>query len=169
MRNLNEEGVIHIKLIYSIEREEIFLLKIFHDEKANLLFERESHNYLNIHYPYFPKYFGKSKFYSYNCILIEYIKGDTLDNISQMNLDKETKIKIVFQIIISIYYLHYNNYIYRDLKPNNIIINENKSITIIDFDRMIIDSQNYEYTKDFQHEFVAPEILEGKSFSTKSE
>lgn len=53
-----------------------------------------------------------------------------------MNLDFNDKIKIFFEIILVLKYLYDNKFVYRDLKPNNIMINKNKNAILIDFDRM---------------------------------
>lgn len=69
--------------------------------------------------------------------------------------------------MVVIEYIHYNGFIYRDIKPDNFIVDENKSLYLIDFDEMIKKSSldlNSEFTTNFQSEFVAPEIVEGKFF-----
>lgn len=53
LRNI-KENVINVCLIYHIEFEQLFALKIFFDEK---LYERERLNYQRIHHPFFPKYY----------------------------------------------------------------------------------------------------------------
>ena len=63
-------------------------------------------------------------------------------------------------------YLHRKSFVYRDLKPNNIMIDQDKTVISIDFDRMIkttngSDDDEYEHTADFGSDFVAPEIGNG--------
>lgn len=59
-----------------------------------------------------------------------------MNKIHEMNLKNETKMKIIFEIMIIIEYLHYNRFIYRDIRPQNLIIdnNNNNSVCMIDFD-----------------------------------
>ncbi|KAK8871865.1 hypothetical protein M9Y10_007610 [Tritrichomonas musculus] len=55
----------------------------------------------------------------------------------------------------------------RDLKPNNIIINKNKTIILIDLDRMIkeYDNKSEKESTILLHQYISPELLEGHPFS----
>lgn len=56
-------------------------------------------------------------------------------------------------------------YIYRDLSPNNLIIDPNNNLYLIDFNKMININDEGEITQntsmDFSHFFVCPEINNG--------
>lgn len=55
-----------------------------------------------------------------------------------VHFDVEDKFTIIFELIMIINYFHKNGFIYRDLRPNNIIIDENKNaFFFFDFDQMI--------------------------------
>ena len=63
--------------------------------------------------------------------------------------------------MIIIQYLHFNGFIYRDLKPNNLMIDQNNSIVLIDLDRMVKNSEENtgaNSTHSFAHDYSAPEI-----------
>ncbi|KAK8888304.1 hypothetical protein M9Y10_039370 [Tritrichomonas musculus] len=141
-----------VKLIYHIEDGNLYALKEFY-ENCDKYFERERKNYDSLHYPLFPRFFGTFKDKKYSCLIIEYIEGTSLKDIHKMNITNDEKMKIIFEIMIIIEYLHYNNFIYRDIHERNFIINNKKSIFMIDFDRMITqdylnDKSNDEITKN---------------------
>ena len=68
--------------------------------------------------------------------------------------------RIIVDIMIAIEYLHDHKFIYRDLKPNNVMIDSKGSVVLIDFDRMIMS--NNKITKTFSfYEYSAPESQYG--------
>lgn len=69
----------------------------------------------------------------YGCIHPQYEK--TLQDV-ELKLDQ--KYKILSQIFDAIYHLHLNNLIHLDIKPSNIMLDENFKPIIIDFDTMIL-------------------------------
>ena len=139
-------------------------MKIFYDADRKKLFEREKRNYKMICHPLIPKFYGIGKINKEERLLIEYIKGSSLQKISEMKLNKEDKISIIYELLKIIEYLHHNEFIYRDMKPDYFIIDESKTLVLIDFDRMLIekDEQN---SKDLSTIYIAPEVYESKRYS----
>lgn len=76
--------------------------------------------------------------------VIEFINGQTFKNIKQFELIEQKKLKIIFELLCTFHYLHENNFIYRDLKLNNIILDKNQHVILIDFDRIIEIQENDE-------------------------
>jgi serine/threonine protein kinase len=77
-------------------------------------------------------YFEKdSKLY----LVMEYITEKTLHDFieNNNNLSLFDTINIVKQLAIALQYIHDNGIIHRDIKPNNILVDENKNVYIIDF------------------------------------
>lgn len=161
LRTLGDGSLSFVYLVYHIKKEKIFSLKVFSNESYNQrTFQRECTNYLNIHHPLFPIFYGSGKYRAANCIVYEYIEGDTLKKATFSS--RKEKICFIFQLMIIFEYLHINGYIYRDLKPNNIIIDDNKTCFLIDFDKMIKNESGNEVqvvTKNLAAiNFQAPEI-----------
>ena len=161
LRVLGHGNSSNVYLIYHIEKEQIFALKIFNckDQESEKLFTRENNNYMSLYHPFTAHYFGSFNIDSYYCIVLEYIDGKNLNFIKEMNLSINDKFKIIFETMIIIEYLHSKKFIYRDLKPNNLMLNKKKTLILIDLDRMIDQSNNINRTKNFNHDYCAPELI----------
>lgn len=106
-----------------------------------------------------------------NYIIIEYIEGQTLssyiNNPENIN-DKQDLFRNILEIIISIEFIHLKDFILRDLKPDNIIIDSNKHSILIDFDRSRQDEEVI--TGNLGNpSYAAPELLNKNEFSKKSD
>lgn len=174
IKSINKTASSSIDLIYHVKLEELFVLKKYdinlNNKKEELgqlsLLEREKENYIKFSHPFIPDFIGTIQ--SQNAIIIKYIKGETLLDIKSLNLNKKEKMKIIFELLITIQFLLFESQIYRDLKPNNIIIDENKNIVLIDFDRLvecqkdnICDGESV----DIGSKYMAPEIMEKQNYS----
>lgn len=149
LREIGRGGFATVYLVYHIEKEEIFALKSpFNSDCESIeLIERERSNYLNIRFPFIVKYFGYIEQGNIKCLLLEFVKGKTLKNYDSNQLSYREKCNAIFELILTVQYIHSFGYICRDMHLENIIINENKDAVLIDFDRVIkIEEQK---TKDF--------------------
>ena len=153
-------GSSQVKLIYHIKNQKLYAMKTFLD---NHLFDREHENYLNVHHPFLLQYFGWTMIGSYKCLIFEFIDSLPLTKLE----DKKDLIKNIFQMMLIIEYLHHKNYIYRDLKHNNFLLDQYQTLILIDYDRMIVNedkSIGENATRELNN-YVAPEINDGSPYS----
>ena len=68
-------------------------------------------------------------------LIMEYIQGSSLDAFIEQNgvLDEENADKLLIQLIKAVEELHNKGIAHRDIKPQNILITENKELKLIDF------------------------------------
>lgn len=102
-------------------------------------------------------------------LILEYLSGGELfGHLSQLNYLNETHASYyVAQIIIAIRYLHEKlNVIYRDLKPENCMLNSSGNLVLTDFGLSKVSP------KDLQNksmigtpQYMAPEVLKGDSYN----
>ena len=66
--------------------------------------------------------------------VMEYVEGLNLGTASKINeISHTSKIDIIIQILKALSYAHQNNVIHHDIKPENILIDNNGNVKILDF------------------------------------
>ena len=97
--------------------------------------------------------------------LTEFVKGmDLFDVLREMNLvsDRDSRFYTANMILI-LEYLHERDIIYRDLKPENVMVDEDGYLKLIDFGTAkIVNSRTY--TVVGTPHYMAPEIIIGKGY-----
>ena len=141
-------------------------------EKQKILikyFIQERNILLTLEHPFIMKLLKTFKTENNIFFLLEYIKGrgmnKYLNSRSQIKLlnEKET-IFYTANILLALDYLNSRQVCHRDLKPDNIIIDEKGYLKIIDFGTSIIIDKNYTNTVTGTPHYMAPEILLGQGY-----
>ena len=139
--------------LYSISRESIYLSNLIH---KNII-----------------KIYGSFAYKNYLYNIMPYCEGGELTQlINSNNYLSEKRIKEIFiQIVEGVKFIHENNVIHRDLKPNNILFldKEKTKVVIIDFGLSgFSNGLIKEVIKAGTFKFLSPEILCRENFSSSS-
>ena len=147
-------------VIKSISQKQILYTKTY----KNIESEREILQ--KIDYPFIIKYIKTLKDEKYIYYLLEYIKGNTLyESIREIEiLSKNQTQFFISSIMLSIKYLHNKNIIFRNIKPENIMLTYNGFIKLIDFSTAKI-LKNKTSSVIGTPEYMAPEIILGDDYS----
>ncbi|KAK8895708.1 hypothetical protein M9Y10_013592 [Tritrichomonas musculus] len=136
LRDIGMGSLSKIVLSYYIEYEKLVVIKkyISLNPEVEKLMKREIENYEEIQHPFIPKFYGKIQYNDLSYPVIEFINGKTLLNTNFSQFSESEIYEIILQMLLVINYLHNKHFIYRDLKPNNVIIDDSKTLVLIDFD-----------------------------------
>ena len=126
-----------------------------------------------LHHPFVMQYQGCFRVESAIYIFTEFINGlelfDALRDIGLLTL--EQGIFYTAQTILMLEYLHTNSIIYRDLKPENMIVNNDGYLKLIDMGTAkILEREDQQdvcrtFTILGSPHYLAPEVLEGKGYT----
>ena len=141
-------------------------------EKQKILikyFIQERNILLTLDNPFIMKLLKTFKTENNIFFLLEYIKGrgmnKYLNSRSQIKyLNEKETIFYTANILLALDYLNSRQVCHRDLKPDNIIIDEKGYLKIIDFGTSIIIDKNYTNTVTGTPHYMAPEILLGQGY-----
>ncbi|KAF7459440.1 protein kinase NPK2 [Cryptosporidium felis] len=122
------------------------------------------------------------------CLVMEYMNFGTLNDLlykcqnnflaqeSPKGIEENFLKFISIQIVDAIAYLHQNNRIHRDVKLNNILINQDGAVKISDFgiSKLIDQNTSKDHSKNVStfvgtQIYMSPERLQGKSYSFSSD
>jgi serine/threonine protein kinase len=103
-------------------------------------------------------------------MVMEYLSGGELFfHLSQQRVFSEPRAKFyVSEILLGLEYLHKNGIIYRDLKPENVLLDSEGHVRLTDFglSKCGVDDENPKaYTFCGTAEYLAPEILKSQGYN----
>ena len=144
-------------------------------EKINL--KREKYIMGQLSHPNIVKLYGTFEDSNYIYFVSELIQGKNLEvyvqNFQQFNPNKHIEQKIIIhifkQILITLNFLHENGIIHRDIKPDNILIDNNNNIKITDFGISAIykngyGDYSYNNTVVGRSDFLCPEMINNQPY-----
>lgn len=130
----------------------------------NIMLEKQI--LLRIDHPFILKLVKNLKDDNYIFFLMEYVKGKELfDCIRDIGLLSKYHTQFYSgSLMLAVNYLHQNKYIYRDIKPENVIVMENGYIKLIDFGTAKEVQDRTSSVIGTPH-YMAPEIIKGEGYS----
>eukprot|EP00249_Psilotum_nudum_P027053 c34321_g1_i1 orf=577-2160(-) len=98
--------------------------------------EREILEHLD--HPFLPTLYTNFDTDQFSCLVMEFCPGGDLHSLRQRQRDKRFGVKAarfyVAEVLVALQYLHMMGVVYRDLKPENVLVREDGHIMLTDFD-----------------------------------
>lgn len=139
------------------KKEIIKLSQVDHIKSENWILKEIEH-------PFIVKLIESFQDTKYVYMIFEFIPGGELFR-RLRNEGRFSENVVLFygsQILLAIRYLHLNDITYRDLKPENLLLDKKGSIKLADFGFAKILKKNKTYTLCGTPEYLAPEIIKGE-------
>lgn len=147
-------------------------IKILRNDKLNteqqkVMFFSEASNLMSLDHPNICSLYGVSDVLGHACIVMDYIDGQSLECWLENNrLTKKQKVNVFIQLLSAVSYLHDLQTYHGDLKPQNIIVNQQGHVVLIDLGltnkfKQPEVADNNDMIKAFSKNWSAPEQVIG--------
>ena len=109
-----------------------------------------------------PKFYGIIREKNVLSLVFEFIEGRTLDQFKISEFTTEQKYNIIYQLTSCLEYIHSKKFIHSDLKPENIMLDNQGKIHLLDFSiAKVITNAEFTLTRaKGTLNYLAPECLE---------
>ncbi|MCR5056692.1 MAG: protein kinase, partial [Clostridia bacterium] len=97
--------------------------------------KREAENVSGLRHPNIVKVYGLGHYCGKHYIAMERINGVNVDELIRQGgaLEWQDCVEIMKQVLAALCYVHSKGVVHKDIKPQNILIDENKHVTLTDF------------------------------------
>ena len=141
--------------------------------QALTAFRREEAVLRKLRHPNIVRFFGSGQAEGRPFLLLEYLAGpslfEVLESMVKRRLHVPDAIRAVMHVGAAIHYLHRRGYLYRDLKPGNILLREGVPV-LVDFDVVRkIDPQRRPADRLGTAPYMAPEQIYRRPLSTATD
>ena len=146
IKNISNKQILYNNLQYNLDLERGILLRVDH--------------------PFIVKLVKTLKDDKFIYFLMDYIKGKELFSVIR-DIGLLNKTQTLFygaSIMLAVNYLHQRKFVFRDIKPENVMVLDNGYIKIIDFGTAKAIEDKTKTTLGTPH-YMAPEMILGKGYS----
>ncbi|KAK4468705.1 hypothetical protein MN116_007885 [Schistosoma mekongi] len=171
-RSIGHGGFGQVLLVRHIQSDTFYAMKIL--SKIQLVKNRQIYSAINekriltaCNFPFIIQLHYNFKDNSYLYLVMEYVIGGELFSLLRhMKRLPNDMIKFyAAQIVLALEYLHYLTIVYRDLKPENLLINANGYIKVADLGfAKLLPKDKRTWTLCGTPDYMAPEIIMHKGY-----
>lgn len=143
------------------------------DEDSRARFHREAEATAKLNHPNIVTIFGVSEHEGRPYFAMELVSGQTLGSLAKAeNLDFERIVDLTLQICEGLAAAHESGVIHRDIKPNNIVVDEKNRLRLLDFGLAAVKGAE-QLTRTGSTmgtvQYMSPEQVQGKELDHRSD
>jgi len=137
-------------------------------EHLNKYIQREVALLKGIHHPNIVQFMGLCKHDSGTYLVTEFVAGGNLKDFLERN-DPPWKMRVVMamDIAVALNFMHKKGLVYRDIKPENLLLTENGHIKVCDLGLARTQNKMNYMTIAGSDDYMAPEVLLGEKYDEK--
>lgn len=144
------------------------------EEELRRRFQREALSATSLTHPHIVNIYDVGEDEDIHYIVMEYVKGDTLKQYIQQKapISPAKSVSIMKQLTSAISTAHNNHIIHRDIKPQNILLDEQENVKITDFGiAMALSATSYTQTNSVLGtvHYLSPEQARGGTATKQSD
>ncbi|QUG41043.1 Stk1 family PASTA domain-containing Ser/Thr kinase [Psychrobacillus sp. INOP01] len=144
------------------------------EEELHRRFQREALSATSLTHPHIVNIYDVGEDEDIHYIVMEYVKGDTLKEYILLNapVSPTKSVKIMKQLTSAISAAHNNHIIHRDIKPQNILLDEEENVKVTDFGiAMALSATSYTQTNSVLGtvHYLSPEQARGGTATKQSD
>ncbi len=151
------------------------LPKHINDTSILIRFIQEARTILNCNHPNLVKGFDIYQGKNFSYFVMEYVEGRSVEDVLKRQnwIYPDDALKIVMDIAQCLVYLERNGLVHRDIKPDNIIIDQKQVAKLVDFGIVKLTDKNYNLTTEGfmlgTPDYVSPEQIYGEQVDIRSD
>ncbi|HLI09697.1 MAG TPA: serine/threonine-protein kinase [Ktedonobacteraceae bacterium] len=183
IRMLGHGGMNRVYLARDVADQQEVVLKFPNEELIGDIavferFRREAEIGNRVHHPYVQQLLNVDEKRSSDYLVVEYIKGQTLRSLLEKTspdpLPVAEAVRITVQICEALVCCHEQGVFHRDMKPENVMIQEDGSIKIIDFGIALLEGARRVTWRGLSGtvgtpDYMSPEQLKGERGAASSD
>ncbi|WP_419961590.1 Stk1 family PASTA domain-containing Ser/Thr kinase [Psychrobacillus sp. BM2] len=144
------------------------------EEELHRRFQREALSATSLTHPHIVNIYDVGEDEDIHYIVMEYVKGETLKEYIQLNapVSPTKSVMIMKQLTSAISTAHNNHIIHRDIKPQNILLDEEENVKVTDFGiAMALSATSYTQTNSVLGtvHYLSPEQARGGTATKQSD
>lgn len=143
-------------------------------DKSKLRFQREVQSTIQLSHPNIVSVLDVDETYEYHLLVTEVVNGPTLKEFIHENhpIDIDEIIRISLQVLSGMEHAHHAGIIHRDIKPQNILLDENNQVKITDFGiaKALSETRMTETNQVMGSvQYISPEQAKGQSTDERTD